>query len=294
MANYRTLVRHFPSAQDYLQQRKWVRRGDVLGYAPGAQTPSFSTDAFGFRHTRFEDRDIGLANVAEYDRVGLVLGSSHIFGFALSHNSETLPSQLSERFGYPFLGIAFPEADTRTLHASLLRLSGQFAKRIANVVLITGGDFTRYCYVETADPLFGPPILPVESRLKRVTEPDTEFANFLHFAFFWTKACGELAREAGINFVLADDLTFFEKSAPDATEKACELGVARSELQQKRFGTHRRHALVFQRERRRLAEACRFKLVSFPEADDLLFVDEYHYRAESQCLIAARIGEQIA
>jgi len=50
MANYRTVVRYFPAAQDYLQQRKWVRRGDVLAYAPRAQTPSFSTDEFGFRH----------------------------------------------------------------------------------------------------------------------------------------------------------------------------------------------------------------------------------------------------
>jgi hypothetical protein len=40
-------------------------------------------------------------------------------------------------------------------------------------------------------------------------------------------------------------------------------------------------------------KACRFKLVSFPEADDLLFVDEYHYRAESQSLIAERLAEQM-
>jgi len=204
-----------------------------------------------------------------------------------------LPSQLSERFGYPFLGIAFPEADTRTLHASLLRLSGQLGKRIANVVLITGGDFTRYCYVETADPLFGPPILPADSRAKRETDPATEFANFLHFMCFWIKACGELARETGVDFNLAEDVTFFEKSNPDATEKACELGVARSELQRKRFGLHRRHFAASRQARRRLAEACRFKLVSFPEADDLLFVDEYHYRAESQSLIAERLAEQM-
>jgi hypothetical protein len=44
MANYRTLLRYFPVAQDYLNQRKWIRRGDVLAYAPWAQTPSFSTD----------------------------------------------------------------------------------------------------------------------------------------------------------------------------------------------------------------------------------------------------------
>jgi hypothetical protein len=152
------MPRYFPSAQDYLQQRKWVRRGDMLGYALGAQTPSFSTDAFGFRHTRFEGR------VGEYDRLELVLGSSHIFGFALSHNGETLP---------------------------------------------------------------------------------------------------------------------------------CELGVARSELQQKRFGTRRRHFAASSQARQRLAEACRLKLMSFPAADDLLFVDEYHYRAESQSLIAERLAQQM-
>jgi hypothetical protein len=54
MANYRTLLRHFPAAQDYLNQRKWIRRGDVLAYAPRAHTPSFSTDEFGFRHLRNE------------------------------------------------------------------------------------------------------------------------------------------------------------------------------------------------------------------------------------------------
>jgi len=47
--------------------------------------------------------------------VGLVLGSSHLFGFGLKSNAETLPSRLSERFGFPFIGIVYPEADTRTL-----------------------------------------------------------------------------------------------------------------------------------------------------------------------------------
>jgi len=223
MANYRTLVRYFPAAQDYLQQRKWVRRGDVLAYAPRAQTPAFSTDEFGFRHTRFEGRDIGIANIEDYTRVGFVLGSSHIFGFALSHNGETLPSQLSQAFGYPFFGIAYPEADTRTLHATLLGLLQLFAKRTEQVILITGGDFTRYCYVETADPLFGPPILPVDPRFKPATDAETEFANFLHFIRFWTKACGELAEQAGVGFCLGDDITFFEKTSPTPRRRPASL-----------------------------------------------------------------------
>jgi hypothetical protein len=33
--------------------------------------------------------------------------------------------------------------------------------------------------------------------------------------------------------------------------------------------------------------------MSCPAADDLLFVDEYHYRAESQSLIAERLAQQI-
>jgi hypothetical protein len=103
----------------------------------------------------------------DYSRAGFVLGSSHIFGFALGSNGETLPSQLSQAFGYPVFGIAYPEADTRTLHATLLRLLRQYGKRTGIVILITGGDFTRYCYVESADPLSGPPILPIDPRLKR-------------------------------------------------------------------------------------------------------------------------------
>ena len=149
MANYRAIVRQFPCAVDYLRHAtKWVRRGDVLAYPPLVRTSSFSTDAFGFRHTCFEGREIGIGDIHTYPRVGLVLGSSHVFGFGLSENSETLPSQLSELIGYPFFGIAFPEADTRTLHAALARMAQQFADRIQHVILIAGGDFTRFCYSE--------------------------------------------------------------------------------------------------------------------------------------------------
>jgi hypothetical protein len=294
MANYRTVVRYFPAALDYLQQRKWVRRGDVLAYAPGVRAPSFSTDGLGFRHTNFKGRDVSVANIEEFGRVGLVLGSSHLFGFGLTSNAETSPSRLSQRFGYPFLGTVYPEADTRTLHATLLRVLRQAGKRAANVILITGGDFTRYCYVESADPLFGPPMLASDARSKQAAASDTELASFLHFTCFWTKACGELAREAGVNFSIAEDVTFFEKSNPDPTETARELGIPRGELQTKRFSVHRRHFAASFAARRRLAESCQFRLISFPEPAELLFVDEYHYRADSQSLIADRLVEQIA
>jgi hypothetical protein len=122
---------------------------------------------------------------------------------------------------------------------------------------------------------------------------DTAFASFIHFTCFWTRSCGELAREAGVDFSVAEDVTFFEKSNPDPTETGCELGVPRGELQTKRFTLHRRHFAASFAARRKLAETCRFRLVSYPEPSALSFIDEYHYRAESQSLIAERLAEQI-
>jgi hypothetical protein len=57
---------------------------------------------------------------------------------------------------------------------------------------------------------------------------------------------------------------------------------------------HRRHFAASFAARRKLAETCRFRLVSYPEPSALIFIDEYHYRAESQSLIAERLTEQIA
>lgn len=293
MANYRAIVRHFPAAQDYLQQRKWIRRGDVLAYTPGLRSKSFSTDAFGFRHTSFEGRDVGLGQIDAYPKVGLVLGSSHLFGFGLAGNDETLPSRLSALLGYPVFGIAYPEADTRTLSATLLRLLRQFPGRIAAIVLLTGGDFTRYCYTQTADQLFGPPLLPVAAA-ETHADAQRHFADLLHFTGLWSSLCVALAAQTGARFFLGDDSTFFEKSEADATEIACSLGDPRSDKQAKRFTCHRQHAGAFGMERRRLADKLSVPLIRYPEPSVLRFVDEYHYRAESQRLIAERLAEHMA
>src|SRR5262245_8479501 len=294
MANYRAIIRQFPCVVDYLRHAtKWVRRGDVLAYPALVRTSSFSTDAFGFRHTYFEGREIGIGDIHAYPRIGLVLGSSHVFGFGLSHNSETLPSRLSELLGYPFVGIVFPEADTRTLHAVLARITRQFAERIQHVILIAGGDFTRFCFSGIADPLFGSPMLPQESSVDMVADEPRQVANILQFSLFWTASCIETAAQSGVRLTLADDLTFFEKSAPDALEQTCQLGIAHAPSQRKRFENHVRHRSNLHAQRRQCVSTRGWVFAQFPDPDKLLYVDEYHYRVESQRLIAQVLAEQL-
>lgn len=293
MANYRAIIRQFPAAREYLKQAKWIRRGDVLAYWPRVSNDVFSTDEFGFRHTWFDGRNIGLGDVGRHERVGLVFGSSHVFGFGLSHNRETLPSRLSAILGYPYFGVSYPEADTRTLYSTFIRLARQHGDRIERVVLITGGDFTRYCYLEQADPMFGSPMLPQDARLAPIAPEERHFANLVAFTDFWSEGFAEAADRAGIAFCMLDDVTFFEKSAPDKIETACELGMTSDDGLRRRFDAHHRRALAYQGERRRIASERGFALASLP-ANELLFIDEFHYRAETQDLIARILADQIS
>jgi hypothetical protein len=295
MANYRAVIRHFPPALDYLRHAtKWVRRGDVLGYPPLIKTPSFSTDAFGFRHTFFEGNEIGIGQIESYSRIGLLLGSSHVFGFGLTNNRETLASQLSELLEYPFFGIVFPEADTRTLHATLTRILNQHGRKIHRIILATGGDFTRYCYTEKADPLFGPPMLPYDATLYSPADEAWQFANLLAFTQFWCERSEEVAGRFDVPLALADDTTFFEKTNSDPQEQACQLGTAQVPNQRRRFEAHHRRISGFLAQRREFAAAKGIQLAGFPDADALVFFDEYHYRPESQRLIAETLANQLA
>jgi hypothetical protein len=293
MANARALARNFPATLTYKGRRHWVRRGDVLAYAPKLQTAAFSTDEFGFRHTVFEGRDIGLRDVAALPRVGILLGSSHVFGFGLNSNAETLASNLSSLIGYPILNISFPEADSRTLHTMLVRLLRSFERRIAVVIVINGGEFTRYCFTEQADPVFGPPSLPLGDQVRQAVDDGRQFANMLQFVTFWMRSFGTLSSRARVRLVFGADVTFFEKSIADEIEQRCELGVARTPSHEKRFGAHRRTFGEIFDHRRQVATEAGLTLMSYPPPDELLFIDEFHYRAQSQRLIAETIVRQL-
>ena len=157
MANYREIVRHIPAVRTYISNRRWVRRGDVTAYAPNLEGGAFSTDAYGFRHGEIDGVRHGLATALAGARYGLVLGSSHVFGFGLESNAQTIPSCLSRLTGLPCLNISFPEADLRTLHASASRIAAETPRPPAFIVCFVGGTLTRYCYTRRCDPLFGPP-----------------------------------------------------------------------------------------------------------------------------------------
>jgi hypothetical protein len=292
MANFRTLVRRFPAILDYPGSRKWVRRGDVLVYTPRFSAPSLSTDEAGFRHTTFQGRNVGIGDIAEYPRVGLLLGSSHVFGVGLASNAETLASQLSAILGYPFLNLSLPEADSRTLHSILLRHLRTYERKFALAIVLGGGDFTRYCFTRRSDPLFGPPSLPLPTSVLPADD-SAQIAHLLQFCGFWTQNIAALSAQVGVPLVFVDDTTFFEKSLPDECERDCDLGRSSAPGQQARFEAHRDRYPQYAEHRRRFAGERKLRLLDFPPPDDLLFIDEYHYRAESQALIATRLVEQL-
>lgn len=298
MANYRAIVRRFPAVLDYLRTVKWVRRGDVQAYQPNLSCPSFSTDQLGFRPTLFDGAELSLAGADRLPRFGLILGSSHIFGFGLSANGQTLASHLSNLVGFPFFAVSYPEADSRTLCATLLRVLCDFGDRVSHVILVPGGDFTRFCYVGYADPLFGPPMLTDgQNAAGAPAQPprrDFEFERITQFRRFWTKQCFEATSRAGAEFLILEDATIFEKTTRDPIEIDCDLGVPHSAIQRIRFDAHKRHSIAGLPAEHAFALAQGMRLAPFPPADKLLFIDEYHYRDETQALIARALAPAIA
>ena len=284
MADYRKVAQHFPAVRDYLRSRKWTRRGDVTAYAPGIETPSFSTDRFGFRHTVFARERLGVADIDRLTRYSLVLGASHVFGFGLAGNHQTFASQLSEGLGHPCLGVSFPEGVTRVLHATLLRILSGASRKPERIFVLAGGDLTRFCYSGRCDPLFGSPDFigmppPTSTEEVRAAVPHLQY-----FTAFWLEQCRQAAAAAGSRFVLGDEPTFFEKSAPDAIEAACALGIGSGPHD--RLANYRLVSEDCRRTRRQIRD--RLGLRPWPNHDNAYgYIDEFHYRADTIGVLTA-------
>jgi hypothetical protein len=290
MANYQAIVRRRPEVREFIRNRRWVHRGDVVTYGPNITCESFSTDPLGFRHSTFRGQTLSLADCLNSDRYGLVLGPSSVYGFGLAGNENTIPSLLAEQFGFPFANIGLPEGNSRNLFSTLLAVVARAAKRPSAVVHISGGDFTNFCYTTIADPVFGSPNLrQIEMAVKErggVPRAEEQIQALLAFTSLWIRAIAELCKANKIPLVLADDTTFFEKRKPGESDQEAELGKPFNAAQDRQFRTHRQFVGDYHARRKAVAESVGAPLAGPGMTNDLGFIDEFHYDREGTRVLA--------
>jgi hypothetical protein len=282
MANYQNIVRLRPEVRDFIRNRRWIHRGDVVAYGPNIRCDSFSTDAAGFRHSVFRGERLSVADCMKRERYGIVLGPSSVYGFGVAGNENTMPSLLAERLGFPFANVGLPEGNSRSLFSVLIAGISRAPHKPSAVVHISGGDFTSFCYTSMADPVFGPPNLKqigmaLKERGGKFPPAERQIKPLLAFTSLWIRAIAELCRSAKIPLVLADDTTFFEKSVPSDIERESGLGTASSKAQQRQFAIHKRFVADYHGRRKTLAEKLGVPLAGPGLNNANGFIDEFHY-----------------
>jgi hypothetical protein len=281
MANYQAIVRLRPEVRDFIRNRRWIHRGDVVTYGPNIRCPSFSTDPSGYRHSVFGGAQMGLRDCIDHGRYGLVLGPSSVYGFGLAGNEHTMPSLLAERFGFPFANIGLPEGNSRNLYSILVAIIARAPRPPAAVVHISGGDYTNFCYTSIADAVFGSPNLKQlrESIKERGGAPDaaTQMPALLAFTSLWIRSIGMLCKARRIPLVLVDDTTFFEKAEPSDLDRQAGLGVPANAAQTRQFAVHRQHMVAYHSRRKEVAASLDVPLAGPGPINHLGYVDEFHY-----------------
>jgi hypothetical protein len=284
VANYQTIARLRPEVREFIRNRRWVQRGEAVTYGADIHCSGFSTDEGGFRHSVFEGETLSVSDCVARPRYGVVLGSSHLYGFGLAGNQNTIPSLLAERFGFPFANVSIPEANSRNLFSLLNAIFARASQPPVIVVLMSGGDFTSFCFTGIADPVFGSANLKqVEAVLKeRRAAPSAEaqLPSLLSFTSLWTRMIVERCDGEGVSILLGSDSTFFEKAQPSELERQCGLGVAFNRPQEKQFARQKALFGQFCARRQGIAEALNVALAGPGATNDLTFIDEFHYDRE--------------
>jgi hypothetical protein len=297
LANYQSIMRLRPEVRQFVRNRRWVHRGDVIFYGPNIRCDAFSTDAGGFRHSSFKGETLSVADCIKRDRYGLVLGPSSVYGFGLGGNENTMPSLLAERFGFPFANVGLPEGNSRNLFSILLSIVARAAKPPAAVVHISGGDFTSFCYTSIADPIFGPPNLKqIQMVLKeRGGRPAAkqQMPALLNFTSLWIRSIAQVCRANAIPLVLADDTTFFEKTNPSELELQSELGEAFNPAQERQFETHRSFVVDYHSRRKAVAETLGVPLAGPGKTNAIGFIDEFHYDTDGTRALCNDFGDAL-
>ena len=281
MANYQSIVRLRSEVRQFIRNRRWVHRGDVITYGGGVHCDEFSTDAMGFRHSTFRGDTFSVMDCVQRKRYGVVLGPSSVYGFGLAGNENTIPSLLAARFGFPFANVGLPEGNSRNLYSLLLACMSWSPHPPSIVLHVSGGDFTSFCYTSMADPVFGSPNLKqipmaIEESVGAGSQ-DPQIGALLAFSSLWIQAIVILCSARRIPIVLADDTTFFEKREPSDLDRVCELGAPFSPSEERQFKMHRTFVADYHTRRKSLAEALDVPLAGPGITNDLTFIDEYHY-----------------
>ncbi|MBB5722251.1 hypothetical protein FHS72_001875 [Loktanella ponticola] len=291
MADFRALARHHEPIRAYIRHRRWIDRSGVLAYAPNTECSAFSIDGFGFRRGELNGTPYDLNAAFSGQPYGLVLGSSHVFGFGLARDAQTIPSQLAAQTGMPCLNLSFPEAQLQSLHAVALRICAQAPQAPQFIALLPGGTLTRYAFVRDCDPLFGVPDFQKGAIAANLPDSPTETAAFrslLTYARFWIGQIATLAQTQGCPLLFHPEHTAFEKPQLSEAEKSCRLTVPQSDPDRWRFETHRlRYAAYTDAILGALPTSARIANV---DPARLSYLDEFHYTADGAAQIATALA----
>ena len=294
MTDFRALARHHPAIRSYIRHRKWVDRSGVLAYAANTDGKAFSTDSLGFRRGQIAGIPYDSSAAFSGKPYALVLGSSHVFGFGLAGDAQTIPSQLAALTGVPCLNLSFPEAQLQALHAVATRICQQAPRPPAFIAVLPGGTLTRYAFVRRCDPLFGVPDFrngAAPEAMPGSPQETTQFEALLVYATFWLSQFRVLADQTACPLLVHPEATAFEKPALSETEMACGVTTPQSDPDRLRFETHR---LRYDAYTAAISAEIQSdtRLVQVDKAA-LRFLDEFHYTAAGAQTIATALADAL-
>ena len=284
MGHLPTLMRLKPGTSAFVTVKNLGHRGEALTFRPNISNDCFSTDHAGFRHSVFAGDTLGLRDIVQRERYGIVLGSSNIFGIGTRGNENTLASLLGERFGFPFANISLPEGTSRNLHSQFSSVLWKVPHPPAVVIHFTGGDFTAFCFSGFADAVYGPPNLKQYPTIlaERGSPPNADdyFKPLLAFTTMWTQAIVATCRSRKIPIIIGNDTTFFEKRKPSQMDLECKLGTPFNPNQERWFPNHKKFIAAYYAHREALAAKLGVPIAGPGSSNDYSFFDEFHYDAD--------------
>jgi hypothetical protein len=297
MANYEIITQRRPSFREFFLQRRLIHRGDVLFFPANYSSETFSTDGRGFRHTVFGGETLSVAEILKRERYGLVLGTSRSFGIGVEGNENTIPSLLSERFGFPFANVALPQGNSRNLACLFYSFLSRAPNRPSAVVHFSGGDLTGLAYTSFADPVFGSPNPKhapiVEKEYGGRRPPEKSVNAMLAFTALWTQFIALTCRGQKIPMVLADDSNFFEKKEPSPADVEAQLGTPFHQIETFWFEGYKAFSDRFYERRAAVAKRLGIPLAGPTRPHDLGFIDEFHLDEDGTRTMAGHLGDAL-